>query len=143
MSLTKLAPAFHPTWNAPRGVWCAVPGRPGSIRTGPKVTRRPDCSQVRRLARSTHAVAAAGQSRRSAAVSVSGAAARPPGAARAARLADAAAAAELAARRETDSGTGGWALPAAVPGAPARAGGGLAVSTAATIVATATRAATA
>src|ERR1700722_19596336 len=116
MSLTKLAPAFHPTWNVPRGVWCAVPGRPGSMGTGPKVTRRPDCSQVRCLARSTHAVAAAGPSWRSAAVSVNGAAARPPGAACAARLADAAAAAELAARRETDSGTGGWELAAAGPG---------------------------
>ena len=46
---------------------------PGSIRTGPKLTFPPACSQVMCPVRSTHAVAAWGQSRRSDAVSTSGA----------------------------------------------------------------------
>src|SRR5450756_2349400 len=57
----------------PRGVACTVPGLPGSIRSGPKLTLPPACSQVMCLVRSTHAAAAAGQSLRSNAVSTSGA----------------------------------------------------------------------
>ena len=56
----------------PRGVAWALPGGPGSARTGPKVTLSADWSQVRCLVRSTQAVALAGQDSRSSAVSVSG-----------------------------------------------------------------------
>src|SRR5487761_1167369 len=72
MLLTKVAPAFQETWKVPRGVAWALPGGPGSARTGPKVTWPPDWSQLRCLARSTRAVAAAGQDLRSNAVSVKG-----------------------------------------------------------------------
>src|SRR5215469_4214962 len=72
MLLMKPGPAFQETWNLPRGVACTLPGGPGSARTGPKMTLPADWSQVMCLVRSTHAVAAAGQDRRSAAVSVSG-----------------------------------------------------------------------
>ena len=47
----NVAPAFHETWEAPRGVAWALPGGPGSARTGPKVTRPADWSQVRCLGR--------------------------------------------------------------------------------------------
>src|SRR6202021_2313809 len=60
MLLTTFGPPFHSTVNAPRGVACADPGGPGSIRTGPKATSPFDCSQVRCLDRSTHAAAAGG-----------------------------------------------------------------------------------
>ncbi len=53
-------PPFQITLNVPVGVAFAVPGGPGSICTGPKLTLPSDCSQVRCLARSTHAVAAGG-----------------------------------------------------------------------------------
>ena len=76
MLLTSDGPAFHSTWNVPRGVWCSPPGLPGSIWTGPKVILPLACSQVMCLVRSTHAAAAAGQSWWSAAVSTSGTAAR-------------------------------------------------------------------
>src|SRR6185437_9902353 len=76
MLLTYAGPAFHSTRNAPRGVSCPPPGLPGSIWTGPNVVLPLACSQVMCLVRSTHAVAVAGQSRRSAAVSTSGTAAR-------------------------------------------------------------------
>src|SRR5215472_15862976 len=72
MLLMKPGPAFQETWNVPRGVACALPGGPGSARTGPKMRLPADWSQVMCLIRSTQAVAAAGQDRRSAAVSVSG-----------------------------------------------------------------------
>src|SRR5215472_6293708 len=72
MLLMKPGPAFQETWNLPRGVACTLPGGPGSARTGPKMTLPADWSQVMCLVRSTHAVAAAGQDRRSAAVSVNG-----------------------------------------------------------------------
>src|SRR5580704_14703601 len=72
MLLTNVAPAFHETWKVPRGVAWALPGGPGSARTGPKVTRPADWSQVRCLVRSTQAVALAGQDSRSSAVSVKG-----------------------------------------------------------------------
>src|ERR1700722_17501997 len=73
MSLTKPGPAFHWTWKVPLGVACGPePGLPGSILTGPKLTLPSDCSQLRCRVRSTQAVAAAGQSLRSWAVSTSG-----------------------------------------------------------------------
>src|SRR5580693_7679377 len=72
MLLTKFGPAFHETWKVPRGVAWALPGGPGSARTGPKVTRPADWSQVRCPVRSTQAVALAGQDSRSSAVSVRG-----------------------------------------------------------------------
>jgi len=57
----------------PVGVACGPdPGSPDSILTGPKLTLPSDCSQVRCRARSTQAVAAAGQSWWSSAVSTSG-----------------------------------------------------------------------
>src|SRR6266702_1009340 len=76
MLLTSDGPAFHSTRNAPRGVWCLLPGLPGSIWTGPNVILPLPWSQVMCLARSTHAVAAAGQSWWSTSVSTSGAVAR-------------------------------------------------------------------
>src|ERR1700728_3209201 len=60
MLLMTFGPPFHITVNVPRGVAFAVPGGPGSMRTGPKVTLPSDCSQVRCLDRSTHAAAAGG-----------------------------------------------------------------------------------
>src|ERR1700722_12221156 len=60
MLLTTFGPPFHITANVPRGVACAVPGGPGSMRTGPNATMPSDCSQVRCLDRSTHAAAAGG-----------------------------------------------------------------------------------
>src|SRR6185437_15932386 len=88
MLLTYDGPAFHWTWNVPRGVGCLPPGWPGSIWTGPKVTLPPPCSHVTCRARSTQAAAAGGQARRSAAVSTSGTAGpRAAAAARAAPLA--------------------------------------------------------
>src|SRR5689334_908064 len=75
MLLTKFGPAFQETWKVPRGVACGVPGGPGSMRTGPKLTVPSACSQVRCSVRSTHAVAAAGQDSRSRAVRTSGASA--------------------------------------------------------------------
>src|ERR1700678_1537952 len=71
MLLTAFRPPFHSPVNVPRGVAFAVPGGPGSIRTGPKVTLPSDCSQVRCLDRSTHAAAARGHERWSRAVSAS------------------------------------------------------------------------
>src|SRR5580704_600405 len=72
MLLTNVAPALQETWKMPRGVAWALPGGPGSARTGPKVTLPADWSQVRCLVRSTQAVALAGQDSRSTAVSVRG-----------------------------------------------------------------------
>src|SRR3984957_3283539 len=73
MSLTESGPAFHWTWKVPAGVACGPEtGVAGSILTGPKLTLPSDCSQVRCRVRSTQAVAAAGQSLRSWAVSASG-----------------------------------------------------------------------
>src|SRR5215472_2776920 len=75
MLLTKFGPAFQETRKVPRGVVCGVPGGPGSMRTGPKLTWPPACSQVRCSVRSTHAVAVAGQDSRSRMVRTSGASA--------------------------------------------------------------------
>src|ERR1700722_6013870 len=60
MLLTTFGPPFQSTVKVPRGVAFADPAGPGSMRTGPKVTVPSDCSQVRCLARSTHAAAADG-----------------------------------------------------------------------------------
>src|ERR1700727_357381 len=73
--LMTFGPPFHITVNVPRGVAFAVPGGPGSMRTGPKVTLPSDCSQVRCLDRSTQAAAADGHAPSSRVVS-----ARDPGA---------------------------------------------------------------
>src|SRR5580693_4303512 len=81
MLLTYDGPAFHSTWNVPRGVWCWLPGLPGSILTGPNVILPLAWSQVMCLVRSAHAVAAAGQSWWSTSVSTSGIVARRAGAA--------------------------------------------------------------
>src|SRR5882757_2252862 len=81
MLLTSDGPAFHSTWNVPRGVWCWLPGLPGSILTGPNVILPLAWSQVMCLVRSAHAVAAAGQSWWSTSVSTSGIVARRAGAA--------------------------------------------------------------
>src|SRR6185312_14610288 len=112
MLLTYAGPAFHSTRNAPRGVSCPPPGLPGSIWTGPNVVLPLACSQVMCLVRSTHAVAVAGQWRRSAAVSTSGTAARRA----AGRGESLAAGAALA--PEADSGTG-WAVGLVAPCFPA------------------------
>src|SRR5262249_16950159 len=72
MLLMKPGPAFQETWNVPRGVACALPGGPGSARTGPKTTLPADWSQPIGLARSTPGVGAAGQGGRAAAVSAGG-----------------------------------------------------------------------
>src|SRR5580693_6268214 len=81
MLLTYDGPAFHSTWNVPRGVWCWLPGLPGSILTGPNVILPLAWSHVMCRARSTHAAAAAGQAWWSTAVSTSGIVARWAGAA--------------------------------------------------------------
>src|ERR1700753_866799 len=71
MLLTYVGPAFHSTWNVPRGVWCTLAGLPGSMWIGPNVILPLAWSQVMCLARSTHAragravlVFAAGQHQR-------------------------------------------------------------------------------
>src|SRR4051812_45184780 len=51
--------AFQATRKSPRGVRC--PGKAVPVRTGPKTTRPPTCSQACRWARSTHARAAGRQ----------------------------------------------------------------------------------
>src|SRR3984885_8690617 len=81
MLLTYDGPAFHWTWNVPRGVWCTLAGLPGSMWIGPNVILPWAWSQVMCLARSTQARAAAGQSWWSTPVSTSGIVARRAGAA--------------------------------------------------------------
>src|SRR4029077_19048375 len=81
MLLTYDGPAFHSTRNVPRGVWCWLPGLPGSLLTGPNAILPLACSQVMCLVRSPRAAAAAGQSWWSTSVSTSGIVARRAGAA--------------------------------------------------------------